>query len=114
MTALVHTRYGPPDLLELREVEIPIPKESQVLVKVRAASIKAADYITLRSTPVLIRLMVGGLLRPKDPRFGSDLAGQVEAVGEDVKQFRPGDEVFRGAAGAFAVDALARGACLAP
>src|SRR3990170_4223745 len=67
------------DLLELREVEIPIPKESQVLVKVRAASINAADYRTMRANPFLIRLMVGGLLRPKDPRFGSDLAGQGEA-----------------------------------
>src|SRR4030042_5195073 len=110
MKAIVHTRYGPPDLLELREVEIPIPKESQVLVKVRAASLHTADYRTMRANPFLIRLMVGGLLRPKDPRFGSDLAGQVEAVGEDVKQFRPGDEGFGCAAGGFAEYALARGA----
>ena len=114
MKAIVHTRYGPPDLLELREVAIPTPKENQVLVKVHAASINAADYRTMRANPFLIRLMVGGLLRPKDPRFGSDLAGQVEAVGEDVKQFRPGDEVFGCAAGAFAEYALAREAYLAP
>jgi len=67
----------------------------------------------MRANPFPIRLMVGGLLRPKDPRFGSDVAGRVEAVGENVKQFRPGDEVFGCAAGSFAEYALAREAYLA-
>src|SRR4030067_3170669 len=113
MKSIVHTRYGPPDLLELREVEIPTPKENQVLVKVHAASISAADYRTMRANPFPVRLMVGGLRRPKDPRFGSDVAGRVEAVGENVKQFRPGDEGFGGAKGAFAEYVLGREAYLA-
>ncbi|HEY4666247.1 MAG TPA: NAD(P)-dependent alcohol dehydrogenase [Anaerolineales bacterium] len=91
----------------------PTPKENQVLVKVHATSINAAEYRTMRANPFPIRLMVGGLLRPKDPRFGSDVAGRVEAVGENVKQFRPGDEVFGCAAGSFAEYALAREAYLA-
>ena len=113
MKAIVHTEYGPPDVLQLREVEKPTPKENQILVKVRAASINAADYRVMRANPFLVRLMGGGLLRPKDPRFGSDVAGRVEAVGENVKQFRPGDEVFGGATGAFAEYVLAREAYLA-
>ncbi len=108
MKAIVHTKYGPPDVLQLKEVEKPTPKENQILVKVQAASINAADYRMMRANPFPLRLMLGGLLRPKDPRFGSDAAGRVEAVGENVKQFRPGDEVFGCAKGAFAEYALAR------
>src|SRR3970040_2450144 len=102
MKAILHTQYGPPDVLQLKEVEKPTPKENQVLVKVHAASINAADYRTMRANPFPVRLMVGGLRRPKDPRFGSDVAGRVEAVGENVKQFRAGGEVFGCAHGAFA------------
>jgi len=108
MKAIVHTKYGPPDVLQLKEVEKPGPKGNQILVKVQAASINAADYRMMRANPFPLRLMLGGLLRPKDTRFGSDLAGRVEAVGENVKQFRPGDEVFGCAKGAFAEYALAR------
>src|SRR3990170_299672 len=113
MKANVHTKYGPPELLQLKEVEKPTPKENQVLVKVHAASINAAEYRMMRANPFPVRLMVGGLLRPKDPRFGSDVAGRVEAVGENVKQFRPGDDVFGCAHGAFAEYVLAREAYLA-
>ncbi len=102
MKAIVHTKYGPPDVLHLKEVEKPGPKGNQILVKVQAASINAADYRMMRANPFPLRLMLGGLLKPKDPRFGSDLAGRVEAVGENVKQFRPGDEVFGCVRGAFA------------
>ncbi len=113
MKAVLFTQYGPPDLLRLEEVEKPTPKENQVLVRVHAASINAGDYRVMRANPFFIRLMGGGLLRPRDPRLGSDIAGRVEAVGENVKQFRPGDEVFGEVAGAFAEYALAREANLA-
>jgi len=83
------------------------------LVKVYAASVNAADWHLMRADPFLVRLMGEGLLKPKDPRLGSDVAGRVEAVGENVKQFRPGDEVFGCAHGAFAEYALAREAYLA-
>src|SRR3990170_4685911 len=113
MKAIVHTKYGPPDVLQLKDVDKPTPKENQILVKVHAASINAGDYRVMRAEPILIRPMVGGLLRPKDPRFGSDVAGRVEAVGDNVKQFRPGDDVFGCAKGAFAEYVLARESYLA-
>ncbi len=113
MKAIVYTKYGPPDVLQLKEVEKPTQKENQVLVKVHAASVNAGDWRGMRANPFLVRLMGGGLLRPKDPRFGSDVAGRVEAVGENVKQFRPGDEVFGCAKGAFAEYVLTREAYLA-
>ena len=114
MKAILCTEYGPPEVLQLQEVERPTPKENQVLVKVHAASINAGDWREMRANPFVIRLTGGGLRRPKDPRFGTDVAGRVEAVGENVKQFRPGDEVFGCAAGAFAEYALAREAYVAP
>jgi len=111
MKAIVYTEYGPPNVLQLKEVEKPAPKENQVLIKVHAASVNAGDWREMRADPFLIRLG-GGLLRPKDPRLGSDVSGRVEAVGENVKQFRPGDEVFGCAHGSFAEYALAREAYL--
>jgi NADPH:quinone reductase-like Zn-dependent oxidoreductase len=114
MKAILHTKYGPPELLEFKEVEKPAPNAHQVLVKVHAASINAGDYRVMRANPSFIRLMGMGFRRPKDPRFGSDVAGTVEAVGENVTQFRPGEAVFGCAAGAFAEYALARESYLAP
>jgi NADPH:quinone reductase-like Zn-dependent oxidoreductase len=114
MIAIVYHRYGPPEVLQLEEMEIPTPKEHQVLVKVIASSINAGDYRLRPGKPVLMRLMAGGLRRPKDPRLGSDLAGVVEAVGEQVAQFQPGDEVFGCGHGSFAEYALARESYLAP
>jgi NADPH:quinone reductase-like Zn-dependent oxidoreductase len=113
MKAIVYTKYGPPDVLQLQEVEKPAPQGNQVLIKVHAASVNAGDYRVRRGKPFLLRLMTGGLLKPKNPRVGSDIAGQVEAVSENVKQFRPGDEVFGCATGAFAEYVLAREAYLA-
>jgi NADPH:quinone reductase-like Zn-dependent oxidoreductase len=94
MKAIVRTEYGPPDVLHLEEVEKPTPKDNEVLVKVHAASVNAADWHLVRGKPFLVRLLVGGLLKPKNKILGADLAGRVEAVGRNVKQFRPGDEVF--------------------
>ena len=113
MKAIVYTRYGPPDVLQIAEVEKPIPNENQLLIKVHAASVNAGDYRVRGGKPFLLRLVIGGLLKPKDSRLGSDVAGRVEAVGENVKQFRPGDEVFGCAHGAFAEYVLAKEANLA-
>ena len=113
MKAIVYTKYGPPDVLKIDEVEKPTPKDKQVLIKVHAASVNAGDYRVMRANPFLVRLMTGGLLKPKNTRLGSDVAGRVEAVGENVKQFRPGDEVFGCRNGAFAEYVCAREGALA-
>jgi NADPH:quinone reductase-like Zn-dependent oxidoreductase len=94
MKAIVYHKYGPPDVLELKEVEKPTPKDNEILVKVHAASANAYDWHLLRADPFLVRLMGGGLLKPKNKILGADIAGRVEAVGRNVKQFQPGDEVF--------------------
>ncbi|MGE5222513.1 MAG: NAD(P)-dependent alcohol dehydrogenase [Omnitrophica WOR_2 bacterium] len=107
MKAVVYTEYGPADVLKIEEIEQPPPQDQQVLIKVHAASINASDWRVMEN-PILARLTGGGLLKPKNTRVGSDVAGQVEAVGENVKQFRPGDEVFGCAKGAFAENVLAR------
>jgi NADPH:quinone reductase-like Zn-dependent oxidoreductase len=112
MKAIVYHKYGSPDVLQMEEVEKPTPKENQVLIKVHAASVNAGDWRAMRADPFLIRLG-GGLLKPKNPRLGSDVSGRVEAIGGNVKQFRPGDEVFGCANGAFAEYALAREAYVA-
>ena len=93
MKAIVATKYGSPDVLNLEDVEIPAPKDDEVLVGVRAASVNAGDWHLLRADPFLTRLAFG-LLRPKHKILGADVAGRVEAVGGNVTQFRPGDEVF--------------------
>ncbi len=93
MKAIVYTQYGPPDVLELKEVEKPSPKADEILIKVHAASVNAADWHYLRGVPFLFRLECG-LLKPKNTFLGSDVAGRVEAVGRNVTQFQPGDEVF--------------------
>lgn len=94
MKAVVYTKYGPPDVLHLKDVEKPTPKDNEVLVKVHAASVNAYDWHFLTADIFLIRLMGGGLLKPKNTRLGADVAGRVEAVGKNVEQFRPGDEVY--------------------
>ena len=94
MKAIVNTKYGSPDVLQLKEVEKPTPKDNEVLVKVHATSVNAGDWHLLRAKPFLMRLMGYGLLKPKHTILGSDIAGRVEAVGRNVKQFQPGDEVF--------------------
>jgi len=94
MKAIVYTKYGSPDVLELKEVEKPAIKEDEVLVKIYAAAVNAADWHLLRGKPFLVRIMGYGLLKPKKNILGLDIAGRVEAVGRNVKQFQPGDEVF--------------------
>ncbi len=93
MKAMVSTKYGPPDVLELTEVERPTPKHDEVLLKVHAASVNPADWHLLRGTPYIARLQLG-LRRPKERVLGCDVAGRVEAVGKNVTMLRPGDEVF--------------------
>jgi NADPH:quinone reductase-like Zn-dependent oxidoreductase len=92
MKAIVHTRYGPPDVLQFAEVEIPTPKDNEVLLKLCAASVNPLDLFCLRGTP-FIRVL-SGLCTPKQPILGCDIAGRVEAVGRNVKHFQSGDEVF--------------------
>jgi NADPH:quinone reductase-like Zn-dependent oxidoreductase len=94
MKAIVCTEYGPPDVLQLKEVEKPTPKDNEVLIEVHAASVNYADWAFVRGKPFLVRLMGAGLLKPKNTILGADIAGRVEAVGRNVKQFQPGDEVF--------------------
>src|SRR5215213_751494 len=102
MKAIVRNTYGSPDVLELQEVEKPDFADDGVLVRVRAASVSRGDWYSLTGTPYVARMQVG-LLKPKTNRLGVDFAGTVEAVGRDVTQFRPGDEVFGGrSSGAFA------------
>ena len=99
MKAIVYTKYGSPDVLQLKDVEKPTPRDDEVLIKVCAASVNAYDWHFLTADIFLIRLMGAGLLKPKNPRLGADIAGRVEAVGKNARQFRPGDEVFGDMAG---------------
>src|SRR6266498_970031 len=92
-STIVNTTYGSPDVLQFKDVEKPSPTDDEVLIKVLAASVNAADLHFLRADPFLIRFM-SGLLKPKNTILGADIAGRVEAVGKNVKQFKPGDEVF--------------------
>ena len=93
MKAFVYEKYGPPETLRLAEVDKPAPDVDHVLVKVRAASVNAADWHVLRGKPLFSRATLG-LLRPKRQVLGVDIAGQVEAVDSGVTRFRPGDEVY--------------------
>ncbi len=94
MKAIICTKYGSPDVLQLQEVEKPAPQDDEVLIRIYAASINARDWRFMRAKPFFVRLMPGGFLQPKNKILGADVAGQVEAVGSNVRQFKPGDEVF--------------------
>ncbi|MDQ4001128.1 MAG: NAD(P)-dependent alcohol dehydrogenase [Actinomycetota bacterium] len=114
MKAIVYTEYGPPDVLQLKEVERPTPKDNEVLIKVHAVSVNASDWECLRGKPLYARFM--GPLKPKNKILGSDIAGRVEAVGTNVKQFQLGAEVFGdilGFMGGFAEYVCARESALA-
>ncbi len=100
MKAVFHSKYGAPDVLELREVEKPQPKEDEVLVRVRASSVNMAEWYAM--TGLFLARIGGGLNRPKQTRLGVDYAGVVEAVGKNITQFQPGDEVFGARTGAYA------------
>ena len=101
MKAAVRDRFGSPDVVELRDIEKPAPADDEVLVRVRAASVNPADWYEVTGRPYVGRTQMG-LLKPKSNRLGVDYAGTVEAVGGNVTEFRPGDEVFGGRSGAFA------------
>jgi NADPH:quinone reductase-like Zn-dependent oxidoreductase len=101
MKAIVFTNYGPPDVLQFKEIEKPIPKDHEVLIKIQAASVNPFDWHFMRGSPYLVRLQ-SGLFKPKENSLGVDVAGVVKAVGKDVKEFQPGDEVFGTCNGAFA------------
>jgi NADPH:quinone reductase-like Zn-dependent oxidoreductase len=92
MRAIVHERYGRPEVLELREVDVPVPDDDQVLVRVHASSVNPVEWYGVTG-PYFARIGAG-LRRPKDPTVGADLAGRVKAVGKDVEGLQPGDEVF--------------------
>jgi NADPH:quinone reductase-like Zn-dependent oxidoreductase len=94
MRAIVQTEYGSTDMLNLKEVDKPVVPDNGVLVRVQAASVNSGDWHLMRGTPYFIRPMFGGLLKPKIKILGFDVAGWIEAVGKDVTQFKPGDEVF--------------------
>ena len=94
MKAIVCEKYGPPDVLQLKAVAKPAPKDDEVLIKVHAASVNMYDWHLLTADIFLVRLSGEGLLKPKSTIPGADVAGRVEAVGKNVKQFRPGDEVY--------------------
>ena len=101
MKAIIYCDYGLANL-KLEDVEKPTPTDDQVLVKVRAASVNPYDWHFIEGTPKIMRMMGVGLRKPKDTRLGVDFAGTVEAVGKNVTQFKPGDDVFGGRGGAFA------------
>jgi len=94
MKAIVCNKYGPPEVLQLKEIDKPIPKDDEILIEVRASSINSADHRMMLAKPFFVRFMGEGFLKPKKSVPGIDMSGVVEQVGKDVKQFKPGDEVF--------------------
>src|SRR5215831_3349233 len=101
MQAIVYHRYGSPDVLRWEEIERPTPGDNEVLIKVCAASVNPYDWHFMRGLPYFLRIGAG-LRKPKNKRLGVDVAGQVEAIGRSVTQFKPGDAVFGTCKGAFA------------
>jgi NADPH:quinone reductase-like Zn-dependent oxidoreductase len=101
MKAIVYHCYGPPDVLKLEEIEKPTPSDDEVLIRIRAASVNPYDWHFMRGEPYLLRI-AAGLRRPKNVRLGADVAGEVEAVGRNVMQLKPGDAVFGTCQGSFA------------
>lgn len=106
MKAIICEHYGPPEVLQLREVERPVPPDDRALVKVHASSVNPLDFHMMRGG--IIRFMGNGLIKPKDSRFGRDFAGVVESVGSKVAGLKPGDEVFGICPGALAEYACCR------
>ena len=108
MKAIIRTTYGSADILESREIDKPVPKDDELLLKVHAASVNPLDWHILRGEPFLVRLMGFGLLKPKHQILGADMAGRIEAIGKNVTQFKVGDEVFGSGMGGFAEYACLR------
>ena len=94
MKAIICPRYGSPDVLQLWEVEKPIPRQDEAMIQIHAASLNSRDFRMLRAKPIFMRLMPGVFFRPKNKILGGDFAGRVEEIGRGVTQFKPGDEVF--------------------
>jgi len=102
MKAVVYDNFGPPKVLRIEEINKPVPNDNQVLVRVRAASANPLDWHFMEGTPYIARPLAFGLLRPAEKQLGVDFAGTIEAVGKNVTQFKPGDDVFGAKTGAFA------------
>jgi NADPH:quinone reductase-like Zn-dependent oxidoreductase len=102
MKAILYEKYGSPDVIQLKDIEKPAPQDDEILIKIHAASLNAYDWHFLTADIFLIRLMGGGLLKPKNTRLGADVAGRIETIGRNIKQFQPGDEVFGMVKGSFA------------
>ena len=94
MRAVVHDRYGPPEVLRVADVERPVPKEDEVLVRVHASTVTRSDAMGMRSVEYRFSRVFTGIRRPRRTSFGSEFAGRVEEVGADVSEFRVGDDVF--------------------
>ena len=109
MKAIVYQNFGSPDVLQWQEIEKPVPGDDEVLIRVRAAAINPLDWKMMKGGPFPVRLLLG-LFKPKIRRPGVDVAGEVEAVGQNAKGFKPGDPVFGACAGAFAEYAIAKSA----
>ena len=101
MKAIVHSRYGPPDALELKDTDQPVVNDDAVMVRVRAGAVGKGDWLTVNGLPYIARMRYG-LSKPKHPVPGFDVAGRIEAVGENVTGLRPGDQVFGWCDGSFA------------
>ena len=93
MKAIVYTKYGPPDVLQLKEVEKPTPRDNEVLVRVNATTVNRTDSAMIRAKPFIMRFFTG-LFKPNNPILGTEFAGKIEAVGKDVMSFKVGDKVF--------------------
>lgn len=94
MKAIICAKYGLPDVFELKEVEKPVPNENEILIKIHTASINAYDWRLMKAEPFMVRFMGGGVLKPKKQIPGVDISGRIEAAGRNIKQFKPGDDVF--------------------
>src|SRR5260370_30282223 len=106
MKAIVCTQYGPPDVMQFKEIAKPKPADNEVLIKLCAASVNPVDLHLMRGKPFFLRLISGGLRAPKRKVPGHDIAGRVEAVGRNVTQFKPGGAVFWAGRGAFRRDVV--------
>lgn len=109
MKAMYSAKYGSPDVLHLRDIEKPTPKDNELLIKIHASSVNALDWHFLRATPFLVRIQYG-LIKPKNKVLGYDIAGVVESTGKNVTKFKPGDKVFGGTG--FSLGAFAEYVCV--